>query len=159
MIENFAYLIDEIGFIPNGNRTYYCTRSQPPFFVLMVELLAEVKQDRSLVGRYLAHLEKEYEYWMSGAETLEKAGDAVRRVVRVEGGLLNRYWDDASTPRPESYIEDLRLQAGSGREPSGLYRDLRAACESGWDFSSRWLDERRTLASNSRTRRALPAMR
>jgi len=155
MIENFAYLIDEIGFIPNGNRTYYCTRSQPPLFVLMVELLAELKQDRSPVSRYLGHLEKEYEFWMSGAETLANPGDAVRRVVRVEGGLLNRYWDDASTPRPESYIEDLRLQSASGREASGLYRDLRAACESGWDFSSRWLGDGCALAS-IRTTQVLP---
>ncbi len=155
MIENFAYLIDQVGFIPNGNRTYYCTRSQPPLFVLMVELLAEVKQDPSLVGRYLGHLEKEYEFWMSGWENLGESGDAVRRVVRVQGGLLNRYWDDADTPRPESYFEDLQLQKQSGRDASGLYRDLRAACESGWDFSSRWMDDKRTLAS-IRTTQVLP---
>ncbi|MDP1844970.1 MAG: trehalase family glycosidase, partial [Sediminibacterium sp.] len=36
MVNNFAYLIDQFGFIPNGNRTYYLSRSQPPFFALMV---------------------------------------------------------------------------------------------------------------------------
>lgn len=40
MTDNFAYLINRYGFIPNGNRTYYLTRSQPPFFALMVQLLA-----------------------------------------------------------------------------------------------------------------------
>ena len=40
MVDNFAYLIQHIGHIPNGNRTYYLSRSQPPFFALMVELLA-----------------------------------------------------------------------------------------------------------------------
>ncbi len=154
-IENFAYLIDQVGFIPNGNRTYYCTRSQPPLFVLMVELLAEVKKDPSLVGRYLGHLEKEYEFWMSGWETLRETADAVRRVVRVEGGLLNRYWDDTDTPRPESHFEDVQLSKNSGRDAPGLYRDLRAACESGWDFSSRWLGDDRTLAS-IRTTQVVP---
>jgi alpha,alpha-trehalase len=32
MVDNFAFLTDHIGFIPNGNRTYYLSRSQPPFF-------------------------------------------------------------------------------------------------------------------------------
>jgi alpha,alpha-trehalase len=33
----------------------------------------------------------------------------------------------------------------SGRPPGEVYRDLRAAAESGWDFSSRWLADGRTL--------------
>jgi alpha,alpha-trehalase len=40
MIDNFAYLIRTYGHIPNGNRQYYLSRSQPPFFTLMVELYA-----------------------------------------------------------------------------------------------------------------------
>ncbi|MGB5654941.1 MAG: trehalase family glycosidase, partial [Robiginitalea sp.] len=31
MVANFAHLIDSLGFIPNGTRDYYLTRSQPPF--------------------------------------------------------------------------------------------------------------------------------
>ena len=63
MIKNFASLIDRYGFIPNGNRSYYLSRSQPPFFSLMVELLAEVKGERR-VWEYLPALQKEYNYWM-----------------------------------------------------------------------------------------------
>ena len=40
MVDNFAYELDTRGHIPNGNRTYYLSCSQPPFFSLMVELLA-----------------------------------------------------------------------------------------------------------------------
>lgn len=40
MIDNFRFLIQQYGFIPNGNRSYYLTRSQPPFFAAMVMLLA-----------------------------------------------------------------------------------------------------------------------
>src|SRR5687767_1189935 len=43
MVDNFSYLIDEVGYIPNGNRTYYVGRSQPPFYASMVKLLSEVK--------------------------------------------------------------------------------------------------------------------
>src|ERR1700722_8880965 len=32
MVGNFAYLVDTYGHIPNGARTYYLSRSQPPFF-------------------------------------------------------------------------------------------------------------------------------
>lgn len=43
MIDNFAYLINNCGHIPNGNRSYFISRSQPPFFALMVELLHRLK--------------------------------------------------------------------------------------------------------------------
>jgi neutral trehalase len=48
MVKNFAYLIQTYGHIPNGNRTYYLGRSQPPFFTAMVNLLAEIKGDSAL---------------------------------------------------------------------------------------------------------------
>src|SRR6266480_1200788 len=40
MLDNFAHLIVTVGRIPNGNRTYYLSRSQPPFFAAMVGLYA-----------------------------------------------------------------------------------------------------------------------
>lgn len=147
MVENFAYLIDQIGFIPNGNRSYFCTRSQPPVFSLMVELLAEVRGEPGIVHKYLPQLQREYEFWMSGVDELAADGDAHRRVVKVADGVLNRYWDDTDTPRAESYAEDLEHAASSGRDSKDYYRNIRAACESGWDFSSRWLDASGALES------------
>ena len=41
MADNFAWMIEIYGHIPNGNRTYYLSRSQPPVFALMVELFEE----------------------------------------------------------------------------------------------------------------------
>lgn len=155
MVENFAYLIDLIGFIPNGNRTYFCTRSQPPFFVLMVELLAEARDDSSIVARYLPQLRREYDFWMRGESDLEREGDATLRVVKVEDGALNRYWDNVDKPRQESYAEDLEHAAHAGRDAKDYYRNIRAAAESGWDFSSRWLAEPENLES-IRTTEILP---
>jgi len=40
MLDNFAHLITTVGHIPNGNRTYYLSRSQPPYFAAMVSLYA-----------------------------------------------------------------------------------------------------------------------
>lgn len=139
MVDNFAYLIDTVGHIPNGNRTYFLSRSQPPFFSLMVGLLAELEGEE-VWKEYLPPLEKEYAFWMN-----EETG---HRVVRLpDGTVLNRYWDDRAAPRPESYREDLETAKASGRHLPEVYTNLRAACESGWDFSSRWLADGKTLAT------------
>lgn len=143
MVDNFAYLINEYGFIPNGNRTYYLGRSQPPFFAMMVKVLAQEKGEKVL-AKYLPELQKEYNFWMDGSSNLENK-DAYRRVVKMQDGeILNRYWDDNATPRPESYREDVKTAKEAIAQNADLtkeevYRNLRAGAESGWDFSSRWL--------------------
>lgn len=145
MVDNFAYLINEYGFIPNGNRTYYLGRSQPPFFAMMVQVLAEAK-DEKVLAKYLPELEMEYNFWMDGTARLGSS-NSYRRVVKMPGGeILNRYWDDNATPRPESYREDIKTAGVAVKQNPELtreevYRNLRAGAESGWDFSSRWLDK------------------
>jgi alpha,alpha-trehalase len=135
--DNFAFLINTYGFVPNGNRTYYLTRSQPPFFASMVALLAQRQGNGELLHNRPA-LEREYRYWMLGAEKL-KPGTAAKRVVKLAGGaVLNRYWDDSDQPREESYAEDVAAAKKSKQAPAQFYRNVRAAAASGWDFSSRW---------------------
>jgi alpha,alpha-trehalase len=147
MLDDFAYEIDRFGHVPNGNRTYYLSRSQPPFFGLMVRLAAKAEGER-VYRKYLPELQKEYAYWMMGADTTAP-GDATRNVVVLKDGtVLNRYWDARDTPRDESYYEDVTTASQApNRDPKQVYRDLRAAAESGWDFSSRWLGDGRTLAT------------
>ena len=137
MVDNFAYLIDRIGYIPNGNRTYYIGRSQPPFFACMVKILSEEKGKNILIN-YLPQLEKEYNFWMKGSDSLISDISSVNRVVLLpDGNILNHYWDENDTPRPESFKEDVEL-AEKATDKKIMYRHLRAAAESGWDFSSRW---------------------
>jgi alpha,alpha-trehalase len=139
MLDNFAYLIARFGHAPNGNRTYYLSRSQPPFFAAMVGLYAGAT-DTAHALPYLGALETEHAFWMDGAPGL-KPGTAYRRVVRLgDGRLLNRYWDDVAAPRPEAYRQDHELaRRVSAARRAALYRNVRAAAESGWDFSSRWM--------------------
>jgi alpha,alpha-trehalase len=148
MVRNFGSLITRYGHVPNGNRTYYLSRSQPPFFAAMVELIADEAGDRGAIyTEFLAALSAEHAYWMAGADALVP-GSAHRRVVRLKDGtLLNRYWDDRNIPREESYREDVDTAKASGRPHEEVYRNLRAAAESGWDFSSRWLKDGKTLSS------------
>ncbi|MBM3072750.1 alpha,alpha-trehalase [Enterobacter sp. RHBSTW-00994] len=146
MVDNFAYEVDTWGHIPNGNRSYYLSRSQPPFFALMVELLAT--HDSDALKKYRPQMEKEYAWWMDGADALQP-GQANKRVVKLdEGTILNRYWDDKDTPRPESWLDDVTTAKNNPNRPATqIYRDLRAAAASGWDFSSRWMDDPQKLGT------------
>lgn len=151
MIENFGSLLDRYGIIPNASRTYYLSRSHPPFFYLA----AMLSKDSSAEGRLrrLAWMRKEHDFWMTGADGLAP-GEAHRRAVRLpDGAILNRYWDDLDRPRDESWLEDVSLaQDVAEGERAGLWRNLRAGAESGWDFSSRWLADGQSLASICATR-------
>lgn len=143
MVRNFAYLIMTYGFIPNGNRSYYMTRSQPPMFAHMVALLAEMKGE-AIYRQYLPALVKEYEYWMRGEQDIafkrERTNNAEHIVRMPDGEVLNRYWDREDTPREEMMADDVEL-ARNVESPRTFYRNIRAGAESGWDFSSRWFVE------------------
>ena len=145
MLDNFAHLIRTLGHIPNGNRTYYLTRSQPPYFAAMVALYASAT-DTARALPYLDALEKEYAFWMDGGDQL-KPGQFYRRAVRMpEGVVLNRYWDDSDEPRPESYRPDVEIgMTLPDSLRASFYRNVRASAESGWDFSSRWMRDPKDL--------------
>lgn len=145
--ENFRWQIEQYGLVPNANRSYYLSRSQPPFLFKIVELLAEFEGSK-VVEEFLPALIAEHRFWMDGAEAQRNPG-AFRRVVRLaDDALLNRYWDDADQPRDESWLWDVETaRAAPDRPASDVYRDIRAACESGWDFSSRWLAKANDFSS------------
>ncbi len=139
VLDNFAFEVRTLGRVPNGNRTYYLGRSQPPFFAAMVGLYARTT-DTARALRYLDALEAEHAFWMDGADRV-RPGGAYRRLVRLpDGRLLNRYYDDLPGPRPESFREDSLLGARvPDVERAAFYRNARAGAESGWDYSSRWM--------------------
>ncbi len=146
MLKDFAFEIDHYGHIPNGNRSYYLSRSQPPFFSLMVELIARHDGVTTYLT-YLPELQAEHDYWMQGDNDV-RSGHALRNVVRLlDGTVLNRYWDERPAPRDESYKEDVETALQTQRSSAFVWRNLRAAAESGWDFSSRWLADGKTLAT------------
>jgi alpha,alpha-trehalase len=154
MLKDFAFEIDVYHHVPNGNRSYYLSRSQPPFFALMVELIAQQDGDQTYVT-YLPELQAEYDYWMQG-ENEVLPGHSLRHLVRLlDGTVLNRYWDERRVPRDESYKEDVQTAAQSSRRAPEIWQNLRAAAESGWDFSSRWLADGMSL-STIRTLDLLP---
>jgi alpha,alpha-trehalase len=112
----------------------------------MVNLLTEEK-DKKILVNYLPQLVKEYDFWMKGIDELKHDNPFTKRVVLLPGGeILNHYWDENDTPRPESFKEDVGLAAHSA-DKKIMYRHLRAAAESGWDFSSRWFKDVKDFSS------------
>jgi alpha,alpha-trehalase len=145
MVDNFSWLIDKIGHIPNGNRTYFLGRSQPPFYSLMVQLLAEIEGEKVWL-EYIPALLKEYNYWMRREEGIHGAKN-LHTVTMPDGTILNRYYDRVHMERMEMYADDRELADRAGRKEPKLFLDLRAACESGWDFSARWMDNEHGLGT------------
>lgn len=186
ILYNMEELLRVFGHIPNGFRTYYLTRSQPPMLTRMsrayrkhvekskhrddngcrriqselkdaiadriIDPIAKRPSDDTLFRRML---ESEYSYWMRG-ESICGQKVAREHVVMYGNHVLNRYWDASDKPRPESYAEDAHTAREIGvSDPKHLFRNLRAAAESGWDFSSRWLGDRQKL-STIRTTKIIP---
>ena len=145
MMRNYQFMIRKYGFIPTANRSYFLSRSQPPMFSLMVKLLADHRGMTRTYLEYLPYLLAEYHFWMRGHDKVAKRKyRSVRRVAQMDNGMfLNRYYDNKDTPRPESMREDVETaeESRESRRPDRLYLHLRAAAESGWDFSSRWFND------------------
>jgi len=82
-IENCTSLIERFGFIPNGSRTYYLGRSQPPVYYLMLDVSRALGAESA--QRRLDALLREHSFWMADSESL-KPGDASRRAVCMPDG-------------------------------------------------------------------------
>ncbi|CAH1645734.1 unnamed protein product [Spodoptera littoralis] len=146
MIDNFLYLVDKLGYIPNGSRIYYLGRSQPPLLSLMVHDYYTTTGDVAWLEQIVDTVERELYYW------LEKK----KMTVNVNGKQyrLLRYISDEEDkgPRPESYYEDYansRVLSEDKREE--FYKEMKSAAESGWDFSSRWFVNAKNVTTDNLT--------
>jgi alpha,alpha-trehalase len=99
MVENFFYEIENYGGILNANRTYYFTRSQPPYLSSMIREIYEAKPDKEWLAKAYDFAKKDHALWES---SFHRAGDT---------GLA-RYFDIGEGPVPEmaddsSYYPDV----------------------------------------------------
>ena len=144
MVNNFAYLINTYGHVPNGNRSYYLSRSQPPYFAMMVNLLAE-KNGAGIYSKYQKELQKEYDYWT------DKTAGTKHLVTMPDGSLLTRFYDADEKPRQESFKEDYAIATKEANGDTTAFakksKELRSGAESGWDFSSRWFGDGKNINS------------
>ena len=124
------------GHVPNGARTYYLRRSQPPLLARILAAVADALDTEAgdtLLRDALPTLRAELRYWSAGRHAV-RLRDAAGRVH-----ALSRFWAPGAA-RPESWREDVAIAEGlPAPQQEELWRHVAAAAESGWDFSTRWL--------------------
>ncbi|WIA44588.1 hypothetical protein OEZ86_007311 [Tetradesmus obliquus] len=181
LVGNLLSMLEAVGHVPNGARVYYLNRSQPPLLSAMVRELYEAapQADPSLLSRALPLLLREHAYWTSAPKQVTVAAASGTTYN------LSRCYADWQQPRPESYREDvataanatnsssssssgsssnsdagaaaeLYLQLASGTERRLGLLQLASGAESGWDYSSRWFADNKTLGT-IRTTQIVPA--
>lgn len=173
VVSNLIDLATKLGHVPNGLRTYYINRSQPPLLAMMVGEIWNITKDRKFLRKALHALTLELNWWRRWPHGLCVAGSSGRKYY------LSRYYAELEKPRPESYREDIETVASAGfgllddaDEPRSslsfddlgerrtvhrsIFRNIASAAESGWDFSSRWFADGENL-NTIRTTSILPA--
>jgi alpha,alpha-trehalase len=105
MVDNFFFEIEHYGAMLNANRTYYLTRSQPPFLSSMfVDVYRAAHKDgqpdRAWLERAYADLEKDYGMWTRDPHLAGQTG-------------LSRYYDFGDGPPAEAVQDE-----------SGFYRKV-----------------------------------
>jgi alpha,alpha-trehalase len=105
MVDNFLFEIEHYGAMLNANRTYYLTRSQPPFLSSMfVEVYDALQKsghaDAAWAARAYADIEKDYDMWNRDPH---RAGDTG----------LSRYYDFGEDPPAEAVQDE-----------TGFYRNV-----------------------------------
>jgi alpha,alpha-trehalase len=147
VVRNLLHAIDAHGFAPNGGRSYYASRSQPPLASSIVWSYVRASGDVGLLAEALPRLERDYAWWM-----------AHRAVALPGGALLNRYAAVAAAPRAEAWKEDAAAAVGlPPPAAAALWGEIAAAAESGFDFSSRWLRPPARGVGDTATSSVVPA--
>ncbi len=99
MVDNFLFEIEHYGAVLNANRTYYLTRSQPPFLTSMIRAVYEnpASFPATPAGR------AEAREWLEHAYTLAEKDYSTWTRPEHKAGLtgLARYFDYGSGPVPE----------------------------------------------------------
>ncbi len=133
-IENMFYMIERFGFIPNGSRTFYLNRSQPPYLSLMVRDLFAVTKDKEWLKRAYEVLKKEYDFWqtnrkMQGGLNGYTNYKVITKTQEEYDAQINQFINRTGY-KPENMTDEVK---------SELYQGFCSVCEMGWDCNSRVL--------------------
>jgi len=93
MVENFLYEVENYGRVLNANRTYYLTRSQPPFLTRMILNVYRRRPDRAWLRGAIPAVEKYYRFWTEAPHLTPQTG-------------LSRYYDFGDGPAPEVLADE-----------------------------------------------------
>lgn len=160
MVNNGTFMLNEAGMIFNANRSYYFDRSQRPFFWMMADLLADHKGREESLLAYLPALKQEFAYWTQGSDEVNEHNQTSKGMVWLpmpDGRpvKMGRYWSERTTPRPESYIEDImtvrRSNARTPEQKAEKYRNIAAGCASSRDFNGVHFEDGKDIATINTT--------
>lgn len=132
-IDNMLYMVEKFGHMPNGNRTYYLNRSQPPFLSKMVRDVFEVTKDKDWLLAAYKTLVKEYKFWQTD---------------KVAPNGLNGYLGfEVKEGDPEKTLERFCVRCKLNLEDIVTDEQKKENClaafsiyECGWDCSSRFVN-------------------
>lgn len=133
-VDNMCYLVNRFGFMPNGSRWEYLSRSQPPFLSQMARDVFAVTGDKEWLAEKYSSLEKEYEFWQG-----KKASP-----TGLNGYINYDVYEEAIDGACQYF------KKRTGYEPEGeITREVQeevffatlSVCESGWDCTSRFLED------------------
>lgn len=131
-VENVMYLVEKYGYMPNGSRTWYLNRSQPPYLAWMVESVFESTRDTLWLAHAYDVIAKEYDFWVTERNT--PAG-------------LSAYSSEADDALAEEFVNtgsqrlrhDFSADCATHEDLLRMGRHFAAEAESGWDFNPRFL--------------------
>lgn len=125
-VDNMLYLISRFGHMPNGNRTYFISRSQPPYLSMMVRDLYEHFHDKAWLRGAYEGLLTEYDFWMT---------------KRMTPCGLNQYDDNSPDEEYIRIAPDYCKRIGytpENKTPLEIGHHYLAVAESGWDITTRF---------------------
>jgi len=155
MVENFLYEIEQYGTILNANRTYYMTRSQPPFLTEMVLGVYEKTGDKEWLRRTRPAIEKYYQFWTTephlipgtGLSRYYDLGDGPAAEVlsdekdaqgRTHYDRIREHYRDHPEAAKGDYDVDRYYDRANDRLTDLFYKGDRSMRESGFDPSNRF---------------------
>lgn len=129
--DNLLAMVERFGFVPNGSRTWYLNRSQPPYLCMMADRVWQHTGDTQWLQKAFPLLVREYRFWMT--ERMTPAG-------------LNRYSSSADDELLREFVatgsrrlnHDFTADTPDDRSLAALGRHFAAEAESGWDFNPRF---------------------
>jgi len=133
-VDNMCYLINRFGFMPNGSRWEYLSRSQPPFLSQMTREVFEVTNDKEWLAEKYISLEKEYTFWQTKKLTPTGLNGYINYDVyeqAIEGAC--QYFKKRTGYEPKGEITRTVQEE--------VFFATLSVCESGWDCTSRFLED------------------
>jgi alpha,alpha-trehalase len=94
MTDNFVYEVEYYGTVLNANRTYYLSRSQPPFLTRMVLGVFEKTRDKAWLRSTVPAIESHHRFWTTEPHLVPETG-------------LSRYYDFGDGPAPEVLSDEV----------------------------------------------------